>query len=65
MKLHQRGLDLLLDVQDALQHSNKLSSEDVHNLLAETEIVLRNLLARDVAINENEIGRQTGTSDAN
>lgn len=53
MKLHQRGIDLLLNIHDALEHSDKLSPKDVRALLAETEIVLRDLLARDVPKQEN------------
>lgn len=47
MKLHQRGVDLLLNVQDALDHMEKLSAQEVRALLTETEVVLRDLLARD------------------
>ena len=48
MKLHQRGVDLLLNVQDATQHLDRLSSKDIRDLLTETEVVLRELLARDI-----------------
>ncbi len=48
MKLHQRGLDLLLNVQDAMNHVERLREKDVRDLLSETEFVLRELLARDV-----------------
>lgn len=51
-QLHQRGVDLLLEVQDALNHVEKLSSKDVRDLLTETEIVLRDLLARDVPVRD-------------
>jgi hypothetical protein len=47
MKLHQRGVDLLLNVQSALEHLESLPAIEVRNLLIETEIVLRDLLARD------------------
>ncbi len=50
MKLHQRGLDLLLNVQDAMNHTDKLSEKDVSDLLREAEFVLRELLARDVPV---------------
>lgn len=50
MKLHQRGVDLLLNVQDALGHVDRLAERDVRDLLRETEIVLRDLLARDVPV---------------
>lgn len=48
MKLHQRGVDLLLNVQDAMQHPGRLSPKDIRGLLEETEAVLRELLARDI-----------------
>lgn len=48
MKLHQRGIDLLLNLQDALEHPDKLAPKDIRDLLAEAEAVLRDLLARDV-----------------
>lgn len=48
LKLHQRGLDLLLNVQDAMNHVERLREKDVRDLLSETEFVLRELLARDV-----------------
>ena len=47
MKLHQRGVDLLLNVQSTLEHLEALPAHEVRNLLIETEIVLRDLLARD------------------
>lgn len=45
--LHQRGIDLMLNVQSALDHAERLSVNDVRALLKETEVVLRELLARD------------------
>lgn len=48
MKLHQRGVDLLLNIHDALDHMDQLTGDEVRALLRETEIVLRDLLARDV-----------------
>lgn len=52
MKIHQRGVDLLLNLQDALGHVDKLSEADVGTLLKEAEGVLRDLLARDVPVKE-------------
>lgn len=52
MKIHQRGVDLLLNLQDALGHVEKLSEADVGTLLKEAESVLRDLLARDVPVKE-------------
>jgi hypothetical protein len=37
MKLHQRGVDLLLNIQDAMQHPEALSAKDVRDLLAEMD----------------------------
>lgn len=50
MRLHQRGVDLLLNIQDSLNHIERLSDTDVRNLLAEAELVLRDLLDRDVPV---------------
>src|SRR5690606_36126836 len=47
-RLHQRGVDLLLNVQMALDHLDELTPQEVREVLQETEIVLRDLLARDV-----------------
>ena len=52
MKIHQRGVDLLLNLQDALGHVEKLSEADVGTLLKEAESVLRDLLARDVPVKD-------------
>lgn len=52
MKIHQRGVDLLLNLQDALGHVDKLSEADVGTLLKEAESVLRDLLARDVPVKD-------------
>ena len=53
MKIHQRGVDLLLNIQDALGHVEKLSDADVGTLLKEAESVLRDLLARDVPVRDD------------
>lgn len=55
MRLHQRGVDLLLNIQDAMQHPGALSAKDVRDLLAEMENVLRDLLARDVPVDDEDI----------
>lgn len=47
MKLHQRGVDLLLNLQDALDHIDRLETQELHQLIKEAEIVLQGLLARD------------------
>lgn len=48
MKLHQRGIDLLLNLQDVIEHVDKLSPKEIADILKEAETVLRDLLARDV-----------------
>lgn len=48
MRLHQRGVDLLLNLQDAIDHFDGMTATEVHTLLKEAETVLRDLLARDV-----------------
>lgn len=47
MILHQRGLELLLNLQDALDHIDRLKAQELHELIKEAEIVLQGLLARD------------------
>ena len=48
MQLHQRGVDLLLNVMDAADHVEKLSHDDVRRILKEVADVLGELLKRDV-----------------
>lgn len=63
MKLHQRGVDLLLNVQSTLEHLEALPAHEVRNLLIETEIVLRDLLARDRPVQQaNEKASQPGAA---
>jgi hypothetical protein len=50
MQLHQRGLDLLLNVQDATDHVDTLSKEDVRRLLQEVNVVLSQMLERDIPV---------------
>lgn len=50
MRLHQRGIDLLLDLQDAIEHIDKLPIAEVQALLQRAEQVLRHLLDRDVPV---------------
>src|SRR5690606_17105727 len=46
MRVHQRAVDLLLNVQDAADHVDNLTQEDVRRLLKEIGIVLELLLDR-------------------
>jgi len=48
MQSRQRGVDLLLNVQDAADHIDSLTKEDMSRLLAEVSIVLGQLLERDI-----------------
>lgn len=48
MHLHQRGIDLLVNVQDAADHVDSLTKEDIRQLLEETSVVLGRLLERDI-----------------
>lgn len=52
MKLHQRGIDLLVEIHTALDHVEKISSKDVRDLLNEAEFVLREVLARDMPVRD-------------
>lgn len=54
MRLHQHGIDLLLNLQDAIDHFDKLSVSEVQTLLKEVETVLRDLLARDMPDPDNK-----------
>ena len=47
-QLHQRGVDLLLNVMDAAEHVEKLSHDDMRRILKETAEVLGGLLKRDI-----------------
>ena len=48
MRLHQRGIDMLLNLEDAIDHFDRLTATEVQTLLKEVETVLRDLLARDM-----------------
>jgi len=48
MQLHQRGIDLLVNVLDAADHIDLLTKEDVRRILDETSFVLGRLLERDI-----------------
>ncbi|PZN56366.1 MAG: hypothetical protein DIU65_05095 [Proteobacteria bacterium] len=50
MRVHQRAVDLLLNVQDAADHVDNLTQEDVRRLLKEIGIVLELLLDRDLIL---------------
>jgi hypothetical protein len=54
MQLHQRGVDLLLNVMDAAEHVEKLSHDEMHRILEEVAEVLGELLERDVPSHAKE-----------
>ncbi len=60
MQFHQRGVDLLVTVMDAIDHQDKLQPDDLDWLLRETAHVLGELLKRDVPVE-----RRDDTSIAN
>jgi hypothetical protein len=47
MRLHQRGVDLLVDLMDAEQHFDQTSPDELRRLIAESVVVFGQLLARD------------------
>jgi len=50
MQLHQRGVDLLLNVMDAADHVEKLTRDEMRQILEEVAEVLGELLKRDVPV---------------
>lgn len=54
MKLHQRGVDLLIRLRDALTHIDTLSEKEIRDLAREGEQVLRHLFARDLLVRDEE-----------
>lgn len=48
MQLHQRGVDLLVNLMDAADHVEKLSHAEIRTLLTETVQILGDLLKRDI-----------------
>jgi hypothetical protein len=55
-QLHQRGVDLLLNVMDAAEHVEKLSHDDMRQILEEVAKVLGELLKRDVPVKRGGMG---------
>lgn len=54
MQFHQRGVDLLVTIMDAIDHQDKLEPSDLDWLLRETADVLGELLKRDVPIERRD-----------
>jgi len=62
MKLHQRGVDLLVNIMDAADHAETLTSDDMRSLLRETAHVLGELLKRDMPAPDSD---RSGTASGN
>ena len=50
MQLHQKGVDLLVNVMDAADHVEQLSHDEIRLLLKEVAEVMGQILERDAAI---------------
>lgn len=50
MQLHQRGVDLLVNVLDSADHVEELTHDEMRRLLTEVAEVMSQILERDVAI---------------
>lgn len=48
MQLHSRGVELVVELQDAADRADHLRPEEIRQLLLETATVLGELLKRDV-----------------
>lgn len=48
MRLHQRGADLLVDLMDAEEHFDKVSRDELRQLISEAVVVFGQLLERDI-----------------
>ncbi len=50
MQLHQKGVDLLVNVMDAADHVEQFSHDEIRLLLTEVAEVMGQILERDAAI---------------
>lgn len=57
MQIHQRGVDLLVNVLDAADNLDSLTREEMRDLLKEVGIVLGSLLERDIPVAGLDSGR--------
>lgn len=48
MQLHSRGVELVVELQDAADRAYQLSPEEIRQLLLETATVLGDLFKRDI-----------------
>ncbi|ODT13497.1 MAG: hypothetical protein ABS35_37705 [Kaistia sp. SCN 65-12] len=63
MKLHQRGVDLLLNLMDAEQHFDEVKPEELRQLIGEAIAVFGQIVARDVP-RENDHDHEDGPAPA-
>ena len=50
MKLHQRGIDLLVNLMDAEQHLDSMKPEELRRLLNEAIDIFGQIVERDVPV---------------
>jgi hypothetical protein len=48
MQLHQRGVDLLLNLMDAEQHFDNFTRDELRQLISEAVVVFGQILERDI-----------------
>jgi hypothetical protein len=48
MRLHQRGVDLLVNLMDAEEHFDAVTRDELRHLIGEAVIVFGQILERDV-----------------
>lgn len=53
-ELHQRGVELLVDVLDAVEHADQMRPAEIKGLLTQIGVVLGQLLERDVPAERRE-----------
>ncbi len=48
MRLHRRGVDLLVNLMDAEEHFDQVTPDELRQLISEAVIVFGQLLERDI-----------------
>jgi hypothetical protein len=48
MRLHQRGVDLLVNLMDAQDHFDNVTRDELRQLIGEAVVVFGKLLERDI-----------------
>lgn len=54
MKLHARGIELVVELLEAAEHVEQFSAEEQRTLLREAAHILADLLKRDIPIQAKE-----------